>query len=139
FRDREIDYMNRHSVCLGLFSTTPQGVIRQAVVIIPVDRARSKGLLVSCIVEELTQIMGLPNDSASVYPSIFNDQSIYILLTGLDYLLLKMLYDPRLVPGMNSQQALPVLRKIVDEFHQRHLIEAAEQMVSKGDLYSLLY
>lgn len=139
FGDREIDYMKRHSVCLGQFSTTPQGAIRQAIVIIPVDRARAKGLLVSCIVEELTQIMGLPNDSASVYPSIFNDQSIYILLTGLDYLLLKILYDPRLTPGMNSQQTLPVLRKIVDEFHRRHLIESAEQSVSTGELYSLLY
>ena len=139
FGDREIDYMKRHSVCLGQFSTTPQGAIRQAIVIIPVDRARAKGLLLSCIVEELTQIMGLPNDSAAVYPSIFNDQSIYILLTGLDYLLLKVLYDPRVMPGMNSQQVLPVLRKIVDEFHRQHLIESAEQSVSKGQLYSLLY
>jgi len=139
FGGQETDYMLRHSVCLGQFSTTAQGAIRQAIVIIPVDRARASGKLVSCVVEELTQVMGLPNDSASVYPSIFNDQSIYILLTGLDYVLLKTLYDPRLTPGMTSQQAAPVVRKIVDDFHRQHLIERAEQLVGSGELYSLLY
>jgi len=134
-----VDYMMRHSVCLGHFATTAQGAIRQATVIIPVDRARARGKLVSCIVEELTQVMGLPNDSVDVYPSIFNDLSIYMLLTGLDYLLLKILYDPRLIPGMDRSQAAPVVRSVVNEYQQRKLIHKAEQSVRTGKLYELLY
>ena len=134
-----VDYMMRHSVCLGQFTTTTQGAIRQATVIIPVDRARARGKLISCIVEELTQVMGLPNDSVDVYPSIFNDQSIYMLLTGLDYLLLKILYDPRLIPGMDRLQAAPVVKKIVDDYQRRKLTHKAGQSVRTGKLYELLY
>jgi len=139
FSPHVADFMLRHSVCLGQFTTAVDGSIKQAVVIIPVDRARAKGLLVSCIVEELTQVMGLPNDSESVYPSIFNDQSIYMLLTGLDYVLLKILYDPSLKLGMNSQQVLPVLRQIVAKFQREKLFQRAEQLVRSGDLYALMY
>ena len=136
---RAIDFMMRHSVCLAQFETTAQGAIRQATVIIPVDRARARGKLVSCIVEELTQVMGLPNDSVDVYPSIFNDQSKYMLLTGLDYLLLKILYDPRLVVGMDRSRTLPVARIIVDEYQRRNLMQRAGQLVRTGQLYALLY
>lgn len=136
---RSIDFMMRHSVCLGQFETTAHGVITQATVIIPVDRARARGKLVSCIVEELTQVMGLPNDSVDVYPSIFNDQSKYMLLTGLDYLLLKILYDPRLVVGMDRSRTLPVARIIVDEYQRRNLMQRAGQLVRTGQLYALLY
>lgn len=134
-----VDYMLRHSVCLGQFSTTAYGIIRQATVIIPVDRARARAKLIACIVEELTQVMGLPNDSETVYPSIFNDQSIDMLLTGLDYLLLKILYDPRLIPGMDRSQAAPLVKKIVAEYQRRKLIHRAEQSVRTGELYELLY
>lgn len=136
---RSINYMMRHSVCLGQFTTTAHGSIRQATVIIPVDRARARAKLVSCVVEELTQVMGLPNDSLTVYPSIFIDQSKYMLLTGLDYLLLKILYEPRLIPGMNRSQAAPVVKKIVDEYQRRKLIHEAEQSVRSSKLYELLY
>jgi hypothetical protein len=136
---RGIDFMMRRSVCLAQIKTTAHGAIRQATVIIPVDRARARGKLVSCVVEELTQVMGLPNDSVDVYPSIFNDQSKYMLLTGLDYLLLKILYDPRLVAGMDRSLTLPVVRKIVDEYQHQNLIQRAEQLVRKGQLYVLLY
>ncbi len=134
-----IDFMLRNSLCLGQFTTTAQGSIRQAMVIIPVDRARAQAKLVSCIVEELTQVLGLPNDSLAVYPSIFNDQSIDMLLTGLDYLLLKILYDPRLKPGMDKSQATPLVRKIVADYQQENLIHRAEQLVRTSGLYALLY
>ena len=39
---RRIDFMMRRSVCLAQFETTAQGAIRQATVIIPVDRARAR-------------------------------------------------------------------------------------------------
>ena len=135
---REQDYFFRNSVCLGHFSTQADGSIQKAVVIIPVDRARERGKLVDCIVEELTQILGLPNDSDNVFPSIFNDRSIDHLLSGLDYILLKILYDQRLRIGMNKAEAIPVVRSIVTGFIQSGLVDSADRQVQSGGLYTLM-
>ena len=72
-------------------------------------------LLRSCIEEELTQAMGLPNDDAAVRPSIFNDEKEFGVLTAHDELLLRVLYDPRLSPGMTPETAMPVVRQIIAE------------------------
>lgn len=69
----------------------------------------------SCIHEEIAQGLGLPNDSPEARPSIFNDDDEFALLTSHDELLLKMLYDPRLKPGMTADQARPVTRIIARE------------------------
>ncbi|MGJ0486048.1 MAG: DUF2927 domain-containing protein [Methylomicrobium sp.] len=129
----------RRSVCVGHFALAGDASISRAVVIIPVDRASAHAKLVDCIVEEITQVLGLPNDSEKVFPSIFNDKSVDSLLSGLDYLLLKMLYDPRIKTGMNLQQAAPVLKTIADEFERNDLIKTAEAKVRAGRLYELLY
>ena len=69
----------------------------------------------TCIHEELAQGMGLPNDSPQARPSIFNDDDEFGLLTTHDEFLLRMLYDPRLTPGMTVEQAEPVARVIARE------------------------
>jgi hypothetical protein len=66
----------------------------------------------SCIHEEIAQGLGLPNDSPRARPSIFNDDDEFALLTTHDENLLKMLYDPRLEPGMTAQQARPIVQII---------------------------
>ena len=65
--------------------------------------------------EEITQILGLPNDSDEVYPSVFNDHSIDIELSAQDILLVKLLFDPRLRPGMPRADALANVRMILGE------------------------
>lgn len=127
----------RDSVCLGHFSIQTNGSIQKAVTIIPVDRARKHGKLMACVVEELTQVMGLPNDSIKVSPSIFNDRSRDNFLTGLDYILLKILYDQRLPVGVNKQNAMPIVQKIVADFFQKGLIEKADRAVLNGGLYEI--
>ena len=129
----------RSSVCLAHFSINSDSSIRKAIVIIPVDRARARAKLVSCIVEELTQVMGLPNDSDQVFPSIFNDKSPDELLTGLDYLLLKLLYEPRLKVNMSKARVNVTVAKILTEYERNGVISQAEEQVKKGELYSLLY
>jgi hypothetical protein len=136
-QQREILF--RRSVCLGHFTLAHDASIARAAVIIPVDRARAHAKLVDCIVEEITQILGLPNDSEKVFPSIFNDKSVDSLLSGLDYLLLKMLYDPRIRPGMTLLEAAPVLKTITHEFERNQSIKTAEAHVRTGKLYELLY
>lgn len=68
-----------------------------------------------CIHEELAQVLGLVNDSPDARPSIFNDDEEFTLLTHHDELLLRMLYDPRLRPGMTISQARPIVEQIAAE------------------------
>ena len=83
---------------------------------VAVIRAENPGLLrLSCIHEELAQGLGLANDSPAARPSIFNDDDEYALLTRHDELLLRMLYDPRLRPGMSAAEAAPMVRQIATE------------------------
>jgi hypothetical protein len=72
-------------------------------------------LRLSCIHEELAQGMGLGNDHPQARPSIFNDDEEFALLTRHDEFLLRMLYDPRLRPGMTVAQARPIFTQIAAE------------------------
>jgi len=96
------------------FSDPPRNdVYTRAVAII---RAEHPDLIAhGCFHEEITQGLGLANDSDLVRPSIFNDDEEFSLLTVQDKLMLKMLYDPRLHPGMTIEQARPVVEQIAGE------------------------
>lgn len=69
----------------------------------------------SCIQEEMTQALGLANDSPHARPSIFNDDEEFALLTRHDELLLRMLYDPRLKVGMTIRTAHPIVQQIAQD------------------------
>lgn len=78
-----------------------------------VIRAEHPDLLrLSCIHEELTQGLGLPNDSPRARPSIFNDDEEFALLTDQDELMLRMLYSPELRPGMSAAEARPIVESL---------------------------
>jgi len=128
----------RNSVCLANIRRNKQSEIKKAIVIIPIDRARMHGKLISCIVEELTQILGLPNDSKTIYPTIFSDKNIYKLLTGLDYLLLKILYSNDIKNGMTQSEIIPILRNKLNRWKRDGTIKKAQENVIKGELYQLL-
>ena len=69
----------------------------------------------SCYHEEIAQGLGLANDDPAARPSIFNDDEEFALLTRLDELMLRMLYDPRLSPGMTPAEAAPIAARIARE------------------------
>jgi len=73
-------------------------------------------LRLACIHEELAQSLGLVNDWPRARPSIFNDNEEFALLTRQDELMLKMLYDPRLRPGMTLAEARPIVEAMAAEF-----------------------
>lgn len=102
------------ATCMARFFTR-DNEIRTAVILFPATHP--KEYLRACVVEELTQVLGLPNDSDAVKPSIFNDQSGYFELTDHDRRMLKMLYDPRITPGMPRKEALRRGRLILDELN----------------------
>ncbi len=78
-----------------------------------VIRAEHPDLLrLSCIHEEITQGLGLPNDSPRARPSIFNDDEEFALLTDHDEALLRILYSPDLRLGMTAEEARPVVEAL---------------------------
>ncbi len=126
----------RGAVCLASIRTNKADQIESAVIYIPVDRARRHAKLLACIVEELAQTLGLPRDSDAVFPSIFNDKTVNYLLTGLDDILLRMLYDPRMLPGSDRKKIQEIAPQILTDFEKRGLIKGASLRVRKeGALY----
>jgi len=69
----------------------------------------------ACYHEELAQGLGLANDAPNARPSIFNDDDEFALLTTHDEMLLKILYGPRVTPGMNADQVRPIVRMLSRE------------------------
>ena len=125
----DLEQVLKSAICMASIESNKQSEIIRGVILIPVDSTRQSGRLVDCIIEELTQVMGLPNDSSAVYPSIFNDRSIDSYLTGLDYLLLKIAYHPLLKPGMSEAQVREKLPAILAEFRSQGEIENAQRHV----------
>lgn len=122
------------AICLGNFKINRKKSIQNGTIIIPVDYARQRGRFLDCIVEEITQLLGLPNDSDEVYPSIFNDLSVDSYLSPLDYLLLKILYSDKLVPGMTPDQVRQILPSIVTQLKANGDIDQAAQRVYQHSL-----
>ena len=106
------------NLCTGRFFSSAGGEIFRAEVFIPTDRASSAGMLPAFVIDETTQILGLPKDSDQVLFSIFNDNSSFMDLTTQDLMLIRLLYDPRLEPGMGRAEALATVRRIVPEFRR---------------------
>ncbi|WP_438987723.1 DUF2927 domain-containing protein [Marivivens donghaensis] len=104
----------RDQLCVVIGTFKPDGHTYQSAVAI--IRAEHPALMrQSCYHEELSQGLGLANDSPRARPSIFNDDDEFALLTRHDELLLKILYDPRLSTGMTEAEATPIVRQIAAE------------------------
>ncbi|MFA0036838.1 DUF2927 domain-containing protein [Vibrio sp. 10N.261.52.A1] len=126
------------AICTAGYRANAKGEIVYAGIIIPVDQARSRGKLVACIVEEITQILGLPNDSDKAYPSIFNDHTPEDLLSPLDVVLLQLLYEPELKPGMTKTQVRPIVRKILKRYQETGVLKRAPNTAQQAPLYQLI-
>lgn len=98
----------RSTYCIVMAqSEGTSGVYQRAFAIV---RAEHPDLLrLSCIHEEIAQGLGLPDDSPTARPSIFNDDEEFALLTGMDELMLRILYNPALRPGMTEAEARPIV------------------------------
>ena len=104
------------STCFAKFGTK-KNEIRWAISVFPSHHP--KDYMRACVVEEMTQVLGLPNDSNAVKPSIFNDQSHYFELTPHDRLMVKILYDPRITVGMPRGQAIRSATAFLNELRRR--------------------
>ena len=134
--DPSVGMALKEGLCLANFATNAKHEISRATIIIPVDYSRAKGRFLDCVVEEFTQVMGLPNDSDKVFPSIFNDNSIDSFLTGLDYVLLKMAYHPALKAGMSSDEIRAALPIALADLRAKGEIREANRRVQQQSLKS---
>lgn len=109
---RQVEEMIRVSTCFAKFFTR-KNEITAGIAVFPAHHPRD--YMRACVVEEITQVMGLPNDSPDVSPSIFNDKSRYFELTEQDKWMLRMLYDRRVSFGMTRSETLSIGREILDQ------------------------
>ncbi|MCZ7391602.1 DUF2927 domain-containing protein, partial [Klebsiella pneumoniae] len=84
------------------------------------------------VVEEITQVLGLPNDSEKVFPSIFYDKTPQDLLTGLDFILLKLLYSPSISAGMTADEAKQPLLTLIEQWLRDGTVANADKSVRQG-------
>ncbi|NKX44662.1 DUF2927 domain-containing protein [Roseibacterium sp. KMU-115] len=111
----EIEALPRSTFC-SVYAFSESGSRPVYVAAIAIIRDEHPSLLRrSCVHEEVAQGLGLPNDSPAARPSIFNDDEEFALLTPHDELLLRILYDRRLSPGLQPAQARPLVRTIAEE------------------------
>ena len=85
--------------------------IKNAIIVVNSERLLIR--INHCLLEEMTQAMGLPNDSNKVEKSIFSDRSRRTDLTRTDLIVLKTLYDPRMKAGLVRAEAMAVAREII--------------------------
>jgi hypothetical protein len=111
----EIETLPRSTFC-SVYAFSESGARPVYVAAIAIIRDEHPSLLRrSCVHEEVAQGLGLPNDSPAARPSIFNDDEEFALLTPHDELLLRILYDRRLTPGLEPAEARPLVRSIAEE------------------------
>jgi hypothetical protein len=109
---------NRFLACFGYFHVNAAGEIDELTAVIPSFIGEEE--IRACVVEEMTQAIGLPNDSDSVHPSIFNDDDAHQDLTWQDELFLRVLYDPRVRSGMTQDAFALLARRIIEELRPGH-------------------
>lgn len=100
-------------VCYFLTWKLPPEIIVKAMVVVNVEADPVR--IDACLLEELTQVMGLPNDVSSYWPSMFNPNDASTIHSPWDELYIKTLYDPRLKPGMSPTDAAAEARLIFAE------------------------
>lgn len=107
YRDLRADAPGR---CLVRVVSDSSGISQSAAVIVSDE---GDFLFRRCMVEEILQGLGPMNDDSSLSHSVFNDKSRHSRFTSFDRMLLNMLYDPRIKPGMRPDEVRPMLPSIV--------------------------
>lgn len=97
--------------CAAVLAATSAGIVR-ALVYLAADDADTE--FAHCLVEEVAQSLGPANDSDTLADSIFNDRSQLDEYGRFDWLILNILYDERVLPGMSEGELQPLLPEIID-------------------------
>lgn len=101
-------------VCYFL-TAAKQGRIVWATIV--VNNALPAPAMDACVLEEMTQVLGLPNDSDRVKPSVFNNRAQPTALNRTDRIVIRTLYDRRLAAGMSRREAMAEAAGIIAELN----------------------
>lgn len=128
--ERLLARMEGSATCFGfLWGGWPSGrSIDFAVVFI--RSGRGPRTVEGCLVQEVTQVLGLMNDLAPDADSVFSDSGRQITLTARDRTLLRLLYDPRLRPGMSWTEVQPLARAALRDLTRP---QPSSEEVMRGD------
>ena len=99
-------------------------VREQAAIFIPGDAAPQA--IRDCLHEEIAQALGPLNDLYRLPDSVFNDDNVHVTLTGFDMLVLRVLHEPELRPGMTREEVaarLPALLARVNPQGEQAVVE----------------
>ncbi|MAA96807.1 MAG: hypothetical protein CMN87_13995 [Stappia sp.] len=107
YKDSRADAPGR---CMVRVVSDSSGISQSAAVIVSDE---GDFLFRRCMVEEILQGLGPMNDDPSLSHSVFNDKSRHSRFTSFDRMLLNMLYDSRIKPGMRPDVVRPMLPSIV--------------------------
>ena len=99
--------------CFFITVADPPERFIKAFIVVNVERDEARTN--SCLLEELTQSLGLINDSDDLRPSIFSDRDVLFAPSATDEILLRTLYDPRMKPGMPRSVARKTAQRIIAE------------------------
>ncbi len=112
-----IETIAAHQTCFFIsFKKPPDTIVRGIIV---VNKDRKEEVTAHCLLEEIVQNLGLPNDTNMLRPSIFSDADQLTSLSRHDEILIRTLYDPRMTEGLDRASALNVARKIITDWDQR--------------------
>lgn len=82
---------------------------------IVVNAERQEHGIKHCLLEEFAQVLGLPNDTDRLRPSLFSDRDQLTKLGKVDKIMLQTLYDPRMLPDMTRAEARDTAWQIISE------------------------
>ncbi len=100
--------------CFGLLNVDEfDQTIVGAAVAIAVDMPESKRR--KCIPLKLFQIMGFPGDGCHYRPSLACKRDLVFRLQPADRLMLAVLYSDELKSGMGRNEAMPLVRSLIEE------------------------
>jgi hypothetical protein len=116
--------------CFFALSKLPESRIIRSVIVVNAERDRMG--INHCLLEEMAQSLGLPNDSNLMRPSIFSDRDMLVELSPNDRVLLKTLYHPKMAAGLPRAKALVVARGLIEEIVSRQL---SGKRISKAALH----
>ena len=89
--------------------------LEQTTIFIP-DDARPY-LARNCLLEEVPQALGMTNDLFGLGSSSFNDDGAHLWPTKLDYLMLRVLYDPGMTTGLDRRETRDRALEILDRIN----------------------
>lgn len=108
-----ISKLGRAGVCYFVTSSIRSGAMFRGLIV--VNNELPLDLMDACLLEELTQAFGMPNDSDIVTPSIFNQKGQLRTHTKTDVAMIKTLYDRRIPAGTPRKDAMRLARDILAE------------------------